>query len=490
MISLNVQWAPDVADLGTSVLHTALNVLPQGNSYGPAYDLATITSALAATCVGCFQARKTDGSYSIFAATTTKLYQYNQAGDSWMDVSRLVGGNYAVPDGSYMWFLQYRDVVICGNINDAPQAFTLSSSTNFAALGGSPPTAGAGAVVGPVIVLSQLSGDPYTIKWSGLTSETSWTLGTDSAGSQVFLDGGQVIGVAGRETGYVIQQDAVRRMQYQASGAAVFAFERIQGARGCSAAASIINIGDVTFYYGNGSFNAVSGLQSKDIGIDRVNDYFKSIAVPTTIPYMVGAVDPRQPRVAWAFKSTSADSSEVFDTLLIYDIGRDKWVQVQVSLDYLAFNGLATLGYTLDGLDIFGTLETITTSFDSSVWMGGVPAFGGFNYLHKLGFFNGSTLEATLETAETQLNPPGRAFVSEVVVYGGPAGSMVAVGGRETNTQDVATFYNPEAALGVTGSAPARCSSRYHRSKVRIPAGSSWSQIEGIDYSYSPEGGR
>lgn len=490
MIAFGAQWAPDVADINSEVVMTATNVLPLGNSYGPALAHVTTTSALPALCVGCFQARRIDGTFAIFAGTATALYLYNQGTDTWTVVTRLAGGAYSVAVGSYWSFVQYRDVVLACNGVDVVQAYTLSSSLNFAALGGSPPLAKYAAVVGPVIVLSGVATVPTTIYWSGLTSETSWTLGTDSAGSQVFLDGGAVYGVAGRETGYVLQADAVRRMVYQATGASVFAFERIEGARGCTAPYSIINVGGVTFYYGATGFNAISGIQSQQIGLDRVNEFFKSVAVPGSIVEMVGAVDPRATRVAWAFKSTSSSASQTFDQFLIYDWGRDKWALTLCSLDYLAFNGLASLGYTLEQLDAFGTMETLYASLDSPAWQGGVPSFGGIDSTHKLGYFNGATLEATVETSEKQLNPPGRAFVSGVTLYGGPAETMIAVGGRETNTDNVSTVYNSEFGIEVDGNAAARCSSRYHRSKVRIPAGSSWTQLVGVDYTYVAEGGR
>src|SRR6185295_3828582 len=109
-------WAPDLYSLGTQTSTTLDNVLPMGNSYGPALDFVEVTAAVATTVVGGFQARNIDGTYSIFAATQTMIYKYNQSTDAWDDVSRLVGGAYSgPPSGSYWWFVQKGDNVFAGN---------------------------------------------------------------------------------------------------------------------------------------------------------------------------------------------------------------------------------------------------------------------------------------------------------------------------------------------------------------------------------------
>jgi hypothetical protein len=487
-------WAPDQALIGSGLSLDIKNALPFGNSYGPASTLATITSGLGLTVLGAFQARRIDGSYAVFAATQKQIWLYNQAGDSWSDVSRTLASPYnGPPDGEYWWFVQSGDDVLAGNLNDVPQRFILSSSSSFAILGGSPPTAGAAAIVHDLVVLSRLDGDPYTIKWQGSTGVTSWTPGTDNAGVQTFKDGGQVLGVSGLETGLVLQQSTVRQMAFQASGPATFAFQKIENAKGCDAPFSIIPVAGVTFYHSDDGWRAIDGgMTSRNIGLDRVNEWFKTYCQTSKIKAVVGAIDPRRTRVAWAFCSTDAPQGVVFDHILVYDWGRNKFGHATCSLDYLAFNGLATLGYTLDQLDIFGTVDSIGTSFDSSVWVGGSPTFGGFSSDHELGFFNGAPQEAVIETAETQLNPPGRAFVESVVVYGAPDEALVSVAGRERALDNENAVYGPEYGVQDDGVWPSRASARYHRIKIRVPEGTSWpqGQIQGYDLNFVPEGGR
>ena len=98
---------------------------------GKAYD----TSA----CRGYFYARKTDGSIAVFAATANRLFQLRATDLDWTDIS---ASDYAPLPTSYHWqFAQFGNLVIAVQPNLAPQVFDLSSSSAFAALGGSPPNA-------------------------------------------------------------------------------------------------------------------------------------------------------------------------------------------------------------------------------------------------------------------------------------------------------------------------------------------------------------
>lgn len=484
MIGLN-EWRPDVADLGADVLNTAQNVLPNGNFYGPFKSLTAITSALGATCVGAYMARQTSGSYVLYAGTAAALFMYNQGGDTWTNVTRLVGGAYSVGSGRYWSFAQFGANVIATNINDVLQYIDCDSGTNFAAVAGSPPQASYVTVIGDFVVLSGLTSTPRRVQWSGLNNMTQWTPGTNNSDYQDFADGGDVVGVSGLESGFVIQKDAVRRMVFQASSPAVFSFERIQGARGCFSPYSIISVGDVSFYYSNAGFYVIAGTESQPIGLDAVDEYFKNDALGSLITSMQGCADPRNTRVYWGYTSNS-NTGMTFDKLIGYDWGRKKWFSVIENIEVLSQS--ATLGYTLEGLDAFGTVDSITISFDSPVWQGGVPALGAVNTSHRFGFFDGATKEATIETADQQFMPPKRAFASAIIPYIDASAAAVSIAGRENRY--AAVSYGSESTLGVDFKAPVRSSARYHRIKFRVPAGSIWAEFQGFDAEFAPDGDR
>lgn len=484
MIALG-EWRPDIADLATDALNTAQNVLPNANFYGPFKSLTAITSALGAVCVGAFMARQTSGANVLYAGTAAALFMYNQGADTWTNVTRLAGGAYNVASGRFWSFAQFGANLIAVNVNDVPQTIDVDAGLNFAALGGSPPQAAYVTVVGDFVIMSGLTTTPRRVQWSGLNNSAFWTAGQQSSDYQDFADGGDVVGVSGLESGFVLQKDAVRRMVFQASSPAVFSFERIQGARGCFSPYSLISVGDVTFYYSNAGFYVIAGTQSQPIGLDAVDQFFKGDALPNLVTSMQGSADPRNTRVYWGYTSNS-NTGATFDKLIGYDWGRKRWFLAVENVEVLTQS--ATLGYTLEGLDAFGTMETITISLDSPVWQGGIPALGAFNTTHKFGFFDGSSKEGTIETGDQQFVPPQRAFVSTVTPYIDASDIGVSVSARENRYATV--VYNAETTLGVDFKAAARSSGRYQGIKFRMPAGSSWTQFQGFDAEFIPDGDR
>jgi hypothetical protein len=82
------EWKPDVSAYKGGHAPVISNVFPQGDGYGPAPSFSELTDALPATCRGFFTAFDDDGTVSIFAGTSTRLYKLNNSTFAWMDVSK------------------------------------------------------------------------------------------------------------------------------------------------------------------------------------------------------------------------------------------------------------------------------------------------------------------------------------------------------------------------------------------------------------------
>ena len=159
------EYRPDVADYKNTFASYLNNVFPRADGYGPVPSMSAYSTALAGTCRGHFKALKTDGSVSLFAATSTRIYQMSNTDQTWTDVSN-GGSAYSALSSTDNWqFAQFGNYVIAVQANVAPQYFDLTSSTAFANLGGSPPQAAYVAVVGRFLVLSGLLNNPYRIQW-------------------------------------------------------------------------------------------------------------------------------------------------------------------------------------------------------------------------------------------------------------------------------------------------------------------------------------
>src|SRR5262249_4251988 len=112
--------------------------------------------------------------------------------------------------------------------------------------------------------------------------------------------------------------------------------------------------------------------------------------------------------------------------------------------------------------------------------------------VHKLGFFTGANLEATLDTSE-QTIPASAGTGRRVRVKGfrpitDAASCFGAVGARE-NVQS-AVGYSAEQAVNAKGLCPANVSTRLARGRLRIPAGASWSFASGLEPEFAQEGRR
>jgi hypothetical protein len=391
---------------------------------------------------------------------------------------------YSALSSNANWqFAQFGNLVFATQANEPLQVYNLSSSSAFANNSGSPPQAAYISVVGRFLVLSGLLSNPFRIQWSGLNDTTNWTSGVGSSDFQDFTDGGIVRGVAGGEFGIVFQDQAIRRMSYIPGSALIFQIERITQDMGLFAPYSIIRR-DRMYFYSNKGFtrSPPGGLPRADrkragrpdvlYDLDRAN-----------LQLLQGAADPRGSLVFWAYKS-GAGATGLYDKLLGYDKALDRFFPLSASGEYLL--GISQAGITLENLDaISSSIDALTLTLDayaSSVQ----PQIAQFDSNHKQGFFTGTNLEATLESAE-QGTDGQRIFVNGFRPVTDAATLYGSCSYRETQ-QATATAGTEVLISSRTGRCDMRRSTRYSRFKVRIPAGTTWTFCAGIEPDISADG--
>lgn len=391
----------------------------------------------------------------------------------------------ALPNADQWQFAQFNNFVFAVQTGCAPQVYTLSSSTAFSDLSGSPPQARYVAVVGRFLVLSGLTTSaPYRVQWSGLNATTTWTSGVNSSDFQDLPDGGIVRGVAGGEYGLIFQDAAVRRMIF-VGGTLVFQIERVAEEKGIYAPLSIVRAGDRVFYLGSDGFKMYSpGAQPVAIGKERVDRTFFADVDSGNLQLCIGASDPKTSRVYWAYKSLSG-ASALFDKILAYDWVLDKWAPITISGEYLS--SLARPGVTLDALDsISSSIDALGFSLDDFSTQA-FSQLAAVNSAHKLGFFSGSNLEATLVTAEKggdgrRLRVKGFRPVTDAGTVYGSLSQRDTASATETDSDEV--------AMNSSGNVPANVATRYTRMRLRIPAGTTWTYATGAEPMVASEGRR
>jgi hypothetical protein len=345
------EYRPDVADYEGQHTKNVNNVVPQGDGYAPFLSFAALTQALSASCRGIFYALKNDGTISVFAATSTNLYNLNNTNQTWTNVS-LGGGPYAaLPTGGQWQFKQFNNFIFAVQQNVAPQVFDLTSSSAFANLGGSPPLAAYIAIINRFVVLGGIaSPNVYRMQWSGLNATTTWTSGVNQSDFQDLTDGGIFRGLAGNDLfGLVFQDRTIRRLTYSPGSPYVFGIDRIAQNEGLYAPYSIIDAGSRIFYCSTQGFKMwVPGMEATPIGKERVDRTFFNNVDSANLQLMIGCADPVHQRVYWAYKSVNG-AAGLFDTILVYDWVLDRWSKLNITGEYLA--PLATPGMTLEAVD-------------------------------------------------------------------------------------------------------------------------------------------
>ena len=481
------EYRPDVADYQGSSTRSAANVVPRADGYGPFKGFTVFTSALPAACRGFFYARKADGSVAVFAGTATRLYLLNNTDFTWTDVS--AGGSaYSALSSTTQWrFAQFGNFVIAVQPNVAPQVYDLTSSSAFAALGGSPPQASYISVVGRFVVLTGLLSNPYRIQWSGLNAVTTWTSGTNSSDYQDLPDGGTVRGVAGGEFGAIFQESTIRRMVYQPGSAVIFSIERVSEDIGLLAPYSLVSNGNVNFFLSASGFQRmpITGIP-EPIGKERVDRTFLADYDSGNLQLVIGATDPQESRVYFAYKSLSGAAGQ-FDKILPYDFALNRWGGIiSTSGEYLS--SLAQPGLTLENLDsISGSLDALPFSLDD-VSSAALAKLSAVSSAHKLGFYTGDNLEASIDTAEQVLDGSRRIRVKGIRPVTDAAACYGSISYRET--PQATASYSAEQAVNARGLCPANVSTRLARGHIRIPAATAWSYALGVEPDFAQEGKR
>jgi len=464
------EFRPDVATLATGYSENIRNVYPTSVGYAPHKSQSAYSAALTGPCRGFVSVQTSSGATRVFAATQTKLWLLD-SDLTWADVS-LGSGAYNGPAEDHNWgFAAFDGFLYATNENDALQRIDIDSGTAFANVAGSPPQARHIGVVEGYLVLGCLASDQNAITWCDTLDPTNWSTGNSD--TQTFPDGGPVMAICGAAK-RIIQQNAVRFMAHQPGSSLVFAFEHIANARGTIAPASVIQVGDSIAYLAEDGFY----FNDQPIGKEKVDNYFLNLVNTDRVFATMGGFDPERRLFRWAFHT---GDGVPFDWQLIYSPSTDRWSQV---VDDVTFIGdAATPGVTLEGLDaLFATLEDVTPSLDSRVWEGGRQVFSVFSDDHKLAFYEGSNMEALLETTEKDPIEGRRAMVMGCrPLIDGDTGALTTarVGSRERMAGSVS--YGSYAALQASGRVPLRKGGRYHRAGVKVAAGASWSHARGVE---------
>lgn len=486
-------WRPDLPDYANPGALTAKNVIPAPQSYGPMPGLLAQTNALDGICRGSISAKNSANANFIYAGDDTKLYE--AVDNTFTDESKVAGYAVAVDD---RWeFTQFDTFVIASNYTDPVQSIAIGggsvgafadhfTSTNV-------PKAKHITTLFKFLVLGNT--DDVTdgkkinrIWWSAIGD--SQDLDPDAVTQSDFEDlaeGGAVTAVIGNyDYGVIFQERLIRRMVYVGSPL-VFDFQPVHRLRGTVFGGSIAVLGRSLFYLSEEGFFIFDGLTSTPIGEGKIDKTFHSQFNPVEKRGISAAIDPKNKLYAIAFPGAGSTGG-LPNKIFFYYWPTGRWSEAEIDIDFLVRTSAQS--FTLDGLDSVGTNidanPPFDQSFDADKWRGGDLRFGAFGTDHKLSFFNGPNLAATLDTTEAQLMSGRRSMVTNLrpLVDGGTV--TCQIGGRDLLA--AANSFDTAAPLDAIGECSVRNNNRYHRVRTSIAAGGTWEHAQGVDVTASPSG--
>jgi len=454
----------NITTITTSVAH--------GYSVGDSVTVAAVTNT------------SVNGTFTIATVPTTTTFTYSNSGTNIVSGADTgtVTFQYVTPDNQRWRFTQFGNVLVAANGGNRLQGYNVNSSTNFSDLAADAPQSRYVTVVRDFVVSGYVNDATIRanrVQWSALGDESSWTnSATTQADFQDIPDGGAVVGLTGGEFGLVFMDRSIHRMSYVGSPL-VFQFDNISRNQGCYEANSIIQYGGTSFFLSDNGFYACDGQQIIPIGNEKVNRFFFDDVDEGLLPLMSSAVDPLRKLVIWAYASTS---SATVDKLLIYNYEIGKWTSGTTNASRVATS--STPSFTLEGLDVFGTLDTIESSFDSRIWLGGKMQFAGVKST-KIVTFSGPNNTAYIETGDIEVPGTTSAITIAKPIVDNGSGNVALVSRRLLSEQVV---FGSQTVADAENRVSIRGVGRYHRLQL-TPTGQ-WKTTVGVDIDLNGLGSR
>ena len=465
------QWLPDQPGVA-GALQEAYNVVPQAVGYGTLPSSVDLSNAADTNLNNVFVSKYAATS-TLFAGSFTKLYKFDSTNLNLTNVSK--SGNYT---STNRWsFAQFGSSVIAANGVAKLQRWDLGSSTAFADLNAAAPTAKFVTAVRDFVVAGNVAGEESKVYWSDINDETDWTPATTSQSDSQFLpDGGDVRGITGGEFGLVLLERSIVRMSY-VGAPLFFQFDTIAKNIGCYEPNSIIQYGNLTFFLSDDGFYSCDGQSLNPIGAEKVNRHFFTYVNQSKLEEMSATIDVIRKLVIWQYTDIFAKKR-----FIIYNFQNSKWSEGETTTDYLGT--AATAGTTLEGLDTFGTMDSIQTSFDSRLWAGGRFVLAGVRGT-KIVTLTGQPQSGYITTND--IGDGSQSMITLVKPKVDTGSASVSIASRNL-LNEVPSFPTPTAADG-ENRIGFRTSGNYHRVSV-YPTGANWKSAVGVEIDITKTSGR
>lgn len=454
------EWTPDLAN---NVVTQANNVRAIANGYAPLGSPSAVTAALPGTFNGGASFIDSASNATTLIATASYLYKYG--GTSWTSIS-------ALTSSQVVRFAQFGDNVVLAPGGTA-KAYSLT--------GGAVTTpTDAPALVDVAQVRDFVMGitPDNKIQWCQFNDSSTWTTGVNQADYQPVLSS-HAVRIFGGEYGILLKQQGIERISYVGNDI-IFQFDEISSQYGCIAPGAACQVGSTVFFLSERGFMACDGENVLPLGDEKFNRWFFSSFSRADIAGISSAVDPRNSLVLWAMPGTPG-------LILAYNwvLKRATTITVNVSGVFTGY-GVST---SIDALDaLYGNLDAIPVSLDSTLFQGGNPVLMIADGSNALSSLTGTTLEATLQLDNVEPTPGRRSRIRGLRFITDATTATATVDAKMRSGDDDSVQL--AASMRLNGKLPIRANGRYNTIAVTIPAGTNWSFIQGCEVEFEAGDGR
>lgn len=481
--------APDRGAGTPGICLVANNVIPKLNGFGPRQQLVTsdTADALPAAPRGMITCLKRDGTTEVFGLTETALYQLG-SDFTWTEIET----GYTCTSGDDWSCVQFGNILLFTNTTDGLQAYNIET-------GGAPAYISAAGDPREIEVIANMvfafdckddAGDRNNrlIRNSDFNDHTDWVGG--AADQQPLETGGELRAGFNLRNGaaVILQANGMRLLQFgNAGGGALYSLQEISLERGVVGKKSCVAFDGVLYGIStNGFFRFTLQAGLEPIGSQFIDEQFLERVQLADLPKVQGAIDPARKIVLWRYPSDGDPSTTVTSNMYGYrwDTPSNPWFTWEEDVAYLS--RIATAGYTLEDLDAFGTVDSITISWDDRFWQGGQKVFAALDPTLKYATFSGPNAAATVQTS-TQ-NSPVTTLISWATPIDDCATSELSLGVADALSD--AVTWKDQATKVSAGRVPLRGRGMNIAFEWTAPAGAAWSYTFGVDHISAASGGR
>lgn len=476
----------DQPDLLNGDLEGAENCVPYIQSYGPFPEPVAYSAAAPATVRGAYSTKDLSG--TVFTVVATEGALYKESSTALNDISRTA--SYTTATDAPNWeFETFGNTVIAANGSDPMQVYTIGTSTIFQnqSASASAPIARHIAVVRDFLFTGHQPNLENRAQWSRINNPLRYGVSQRFQSDFQDLPGtDQIIKkVTGGDFAAILTNTSVWRATY-VGAPIIFRFDELARNVGCYASGSVARYQNMTFFLSDSGMFVFDGQQCVPIGAEQVDEAILDEINTSFLHRVTSTIDPVNRLYLMAYPST-ASTDGTCNRIAVYSWVKQRWTFVSETIQVL-FNHM-TSGFTLEGLDALGTLETLAFSLDSSAYQGGLSALSCVTGDNRISRFTGDAKTARFTTGEAELVTNARAFVRSLrpLVQGNAATSVsIQVGGRDRLVDDV--LWTPASFMNATGTCPVRSNHRYHRLKMEIAGG--FERAMGSEVEFTKEGVR